>query len=64
MLRSGPHSRGTHPPLSPRLGALLASLEASQGAFTAPPLATVALHGLAAEAVPSLMACLRQDLQH
>jgi hypothetical protein len=34
--------------------ALLASLETSQGALTAPPLATVALHGLGAAAVPSL----------
>jgi hypothetical protein len=41
--------------------ALLESLETSQGSLTAPPLATVALYGLGAEAVPSLNAYLRRD---
>jgi hypothetical protein len=48
-----------------RLGAaLLESLETSQGSLTAPPLATVALHGLGAAAVPSLRTYLRRDLEH
>lgn len=44
--------------------ALLASLETSAGSLTAPPLATVALHGLAETAVPSLTTYLRRDLEH
>jgi len=44
--------------------ALLESLETSQGSFTSPPLATVALHGLGARAVPSLMAYLQLDLDN
>lgn len=44
--------------------ALLASLETSGGSLTAPPLATVALHGLAETAVPSLTTYLRLDLEH
>ncbi len=44
--------------------ALLKSLETSQGTLTAPPLATVALHGLGAKAVPSLKTYLRLDLEH
>lgn len=43
---------------------LLKSLETSAGSLTAPPLATVALHGLGAKAVPSLKAYLRLDLEH
>jgi hypothetical protein len=43
---------------------LLASLETSAGTLTAPALATVALHGLAETAVPSLTAYLRNDLEH
>lgn len=43
--------------------ALLESLEASRGSLTAPPLATVALHGLGAAAVPSLQVYLRLDLE-
>jgi hypothetical protein len=43
---------------------LLKSLEISAGSLTAPPLATVALHGLGAKAVPSLKTYLRQDLEH
>ena len=43
---------------------LLKSLETSTGSLTAPPLATVALHGLGAKAVPSLRAYLRLDLEH
>lgn len=42
--------------------ALLASLETSAGSLTAPPLAAVALHGLAETAVPSLTTYLRRDL--
>jgi hypothetical protein len=50
---------------TPRLeAALLKSLETSAGSLTAPPLATVALHGLGAKAVPSLKTYLRQDLEH
>src|SRR5215468_11087479 len=44
--------------------ALLESLETSAGSLTAPPLATVALHGLGTRAVPSLKTYLRQDLEH
>ncbi|GAA1280601.1 hypothetical protein Psi02_67320 [Planotetraspora silvatica] len=44
--------------------ALLESLETSLGTLTAPPLATVALHGLGAKAVPSLTTYLRLDLEH
>lgn len=44
--------------------ALLKSMETSAGALTAPPLATVALHGLGEKAVPSLKTYLRQDLGH
>lgn len=44
--------------------ALLKSLETSKGSLTAPPLATVTLHGLGAKAVPSLRTYLRQDLEH
>lgn len=44
--------------------ALLESLETSRGSLTAPPLAAVALHGLGVEAVPSLMAYLRRDIEH
>jgi hypothetical protein len=44
--------------------ALLKSLETSAGSLTAPPLATVALHGLGVKAAPSLQAYLRQDLEH
>ena len=44
--------------------ALLKSLETSAGVLTAPPLATVALHGLGARAVPSLKTYLRLDLEH
>jgi hypothetical protein len=44
--------------------ALLNSLETSAGSLTAPPLATVALHGLGANAVPSLNIYLRWDLEH
>lgn len=48
-----------------RLGAaLLESLGTSLGTLTAPPLATVALHGLGARAVPPLTTYLRLDLQH
>ena len=44
--------------------ALLESLETSLGTLTAPPLATVALHGLGAKAVPSLETYLRLDLEY
>jgi hypothetical protein len=44
--------------------ALLKSLETSAGSLTAPPLATVALDGLGAKAVPSLKTYLQQDLKH
>jgi hypothetical protein len=44
--------------------ALLESLETSLGSLTAPPLATVALHGLGVKAVPSLTTYLRRDLEH
>jgi len=44
--------------------ALLESLETSLGTLTAPPLATVALRGLGAKAVPSLKTYLRLDLEH
>ena len=44
--------------------ALLESLETSMGTLTAPPLATVALHGLGAKAGPSLEIYLRLDLEH
>ncbi|MFI7626880.1 DUF6000 family protein [Microbispora rosea] len=44
--------------------ALLESLETSLGSLTAPPLATVALHGLGMKAVPSLKTYLRLDLEH
>ena len=44
--------------------ALLESLETSQGALTAPPLATVALHGLGKAAVPALNTYLLLDLEH
>jgi hypothetical protein len=43
---------------------LLKSLETSAGSLTAPPLATVALHGLGAKAVPSLETYLQLDLEH
>jgi len=43
---------------------LLKSLETSAGSLTASPLATVALHGLGAKAVPALEAYLRLDLEH
>ena len=43
---------------------LLKSLETSAGSLTAPPLATVALHGLGAKAVPALKTYLRQDREH
>jgi hypothetical protein len=43
--------------------ALLESLETSRGSLTAPPLATVALYGLGAAAVPSLRIYLRRDLE-
>jgi hypothetical protein len=43
---------------------LLKSLETSAGSLTAPPLATVALHGLGVKAVPSLKTYLRRDLEH
>jgi hypothetical protein len=43
--------------------ALLRSLETSGGTLTAPPLATVALHGLGAKAVPALEAYLRRDIE-
>ncbi|TLP57863.1 hypothetical protein FED44_20070 [Microbispora fusca] len=43
--------------------ALLRSLETSLGTLTAPPLATVALHGLGGKAVPSLETYLRLDLE-
>jgi hypothetical protein len=44
--------------------ALLHSLETSLGSLTAPPLATVALHGLGDRAVPSLKIYLQQDLEN
>jgi hypothetical protein len=44
--------------------ALLKSLETSWGSLTAPPLATVALHGLGVAAVPSLRTYLQRDLEH
>lgn len=44
--------------------ALLKSLETSAGSLTAPPLATVVLHGLGTKAVPSLNTYLWQDLEH
>lgn len=44
--------------------ALLKGMETSAGTLTAPPLATVALHGLGEKAVPSLTTYLRQDLDH
>lgn len=44
--------------------ALLRSLETSWGTLTAPPLATVALHGLGAKAVSALEAYLRRDIEH
>ena len=43
---------------------MLESLETSLGTLTAPPLATVALHGLGAKAVPSLETYLRLDLEY
>lgn len=43
---------------------LLRSLETSAGSLTAPPLATVALHGLEEKAAPSLKTYLRLDLEH
>lgn len=43
--------------------ALLESLEASRGSLTVPSLATVALYGLGAAAVPSLQVYLRFDLE-
>jgi hypothetical protein len=45
-------------------GELLKSLETSAGSLTAPPLATVTLHGLGTKAVPSLRTYLRQDFEH
>lgn len=44
--------------------ALLQSLETSLGTLTAPPLATVALYGLGAKAVPSLKVYLQRDIEH
>jgi hypothetical protein len=43
---------------------LLKGMETSAGTLTAPPLATVALHGLGEKAVPALRTYLRQDLDH
>jgi hypothetical protein len=44
--------------------ALLNSLETSAGSLTAPPLATIALHGLGHRAAPSLVIYLDNDLKH
>lgn len=44
--------------------ALLNSLQTSAGSLTAPPLTTVALHGLGVKAVPSLETYLRRDVEY
>ena len=43
---------------------LLTSLGSSAGSLTAPPLATVAVHGLGPAAIPALRTYLDVDLQH